>query len=128
MGIDPAPFWANLYLYHYESRFVTKRIREDKKRARKFTHASRFIDDQCNLNDSGEFGLSTHLIYPSELELKCEYSGIYATFLELYITIQNGIFVYNLFDKRDDFPFVVVRMEIYQHIFSMVQSCQNFFV
>ena len=23
MGIDPAPFWANLFLYHYESKFIT---------------------------------------------------------------------------------------------------------
>merc|ERR1711911_254094 len=24
MGIDPAPFWANLYLYYFESKFITK--------------------------------------------------------------------------------------------------------
>ena len=29
MGIDPAPFWANLFLYTYESEFITDLIRTD---------------------------------------------------------------------------------------------------
>ena len=49
-------------------------------------------------------------IYPSELELKCEHQGSHATFLDLYIQIVDGIFVYKLFDKRDEFPFSIVRM------------------
>ena len=110
MGIDPAPFWANLYLYKYESDFVTELMKSDKLRARKYLHATRFIDDQCNLNDLGEFGNSYHLIYPKDLQLKCEYQGNHATFLELDITITDGIFVYKLFDKRDGFPFNIIRM------------------
>ena len=26
MGIDPAPFWANLYLYTYEEDFITNLV------------------------------------------------------------------------------------------------------
>ena len=110
MGIDPAPFWANLYLYYYEAKYVTSLISTDKRKALKYKNATRFIDDECNLNDSGEFGHSYHLIYPSELQLKCEHSGLHATFLELDISVIDGIFVYKLFDKRDDFPFSIVRM------------------
>ena len=110
MGIDPAPFWANLYLYKYESDHVTKLIKSDKTRALKYRHATRFIDDECNLNDSGEFSRSFHLIYPSDLHLKCEHNGIHATFLELDISIVDGLFVYKLYDKRDDFPFHIIRM------------------
>ena len=51
-----------------------------------------------------------HLIYPSDLELKCEHSGTRATFLDLEIFIVDGIFVYKLFDKHNDFPFYIVRM------------------
>ena len=56
------------------------------------------------------------------MELKCEHQGNRATFLELEITIVNGIFVYKLFDKRDEFPFEIVRMpnlegNIPHHIF-----------
>ena len=49
-------------------------------------------------------------IYPSNLELKCEHEGTYATFLELDIKKVDDIFVYKLFDKRDGFAFFIVRM------------------
>ena len=110
MGIDPAPFWANLHLYSYECDFITSLISSDKARAMKYRFATRFIDDECNLNDGGEFGRSFHQIYPKELELKCEHSGTHATFLDLEITIVDGIFVFKLFDKRNEFPFFIVRM------------------
>ena len=110
MGIDPAPFWANLYLYFYEDKFIVRLITDDKKRARKFLHAERFIDDECNLNDCKEFSKSFPEIYPPELQLKCEHEGTHATFLDLDISIIDNIFVYKLFDKRDDFPFTIVRM------------------
>ena len=110
MGIDPAPFWANLHLYAYECKFMTSLMSTDKRKAMRFMYATRFIDDECNLNDGGEFGRSFHLIYPPELELKCEHQGTHATFLDLDINISNGIFVYKLFDKRDGFPFFIIRM------------------
>ena len=34
----------------------------------------------------------------------------HASFLNLDITIKEGLFVYKLFDKRDAFPFSIVRM------------------
>ena len=58
MGIDPAPFWANLYLYFYEDKFIDHLITNDKVRARKFLNAMRFIDDEFNLNDTSEFSRS----------------------------------------------------------------------
>ena len=75
-----------------------------------YRNASRFIDDECNLNDCGEFGRSFHLIYPSDLHLKCEHNGTHATFLELDISIVDGLFIYKLYDKLDDFPFHIIRM------------------
>ena len=39
-----------------------------------------------------------------------EHSGSHASFLNLDITIKEGLFVYKLFDKRDAFPFSIVRM------------------
>ena len=110
MGIDPAPFWANLFLYAYENSYVTHLITADKVKARHFHSTKRFIDDLCALNDGGEFGRVHKDIYPNELELKVEQSGVHATFLSLDITISEGIFIYKLFDKRDAFPFSIVRM------------------
>jgi len=122
MGIDPAPFWANLYLYHYENIFMMKLIRTDRYKGFKFKSTFRFIDDACAINDNDAFKTSHNEIYPPELELKCEHSGFHATFLELDITIVNNIFVYKLYDKRDAFPFFIVRMpdlsgNIPSHIF-----------
>jgi hypothetical protein len=36
MGIDPAPFWANLFLYTYELDYMNTLIKEDKCKARHF--------------------------------------------------------------------------------------------
>ena len=131
MGIDPAPFWANLYLHKYESDHITNLMRSDKRCALMYRNASRFIDDECNLNDCGEFGRSFHLIYPSDLHLKCEHNGTHATFLELDISIVDGLFIYKLYDKRDDFPFHIIRMpdkneNIPLHVFYGHKSCQHY--
>ena len=49
-------------------------------------------------------------IYPDELELKVEHDGDSGTFLNLDIWVEEGRFVYKLYDKRDAFPFSIVRM------------------
>tara|TARA_Y100000310_G_scaffold214692_1_gene215602 strand:+ start:346 stop:933 length:588 start_codon:yes stop_codon:yes gene_type:complete len=122
MGIDPAPHWANLYLYSYEEKHVSSLMKTDPISARKYKYSFRFIDDEGNLNDSSQFKSSHQIIYPPELQVKCEHDGQHATFLELDISIQDGLFIYKLFDKRDDFPFFIVRMpdlsgNIPDHIF-----------
>ena len=63
-----------------------------------------------NLNDNGEFGRSHQAIHPKELEVKCEHHGSEATLLDMHIAITDGLFVHKLFDKRDSFPFEIVRM------------------
>ena len=110
MGIDPAPFWANLYLYKFETRFMKGLRKSDNVTARKFHGCSRFIDDLVCLNDGNKFGESFRNIYPNDLELKCEHSGNHATFLDLDIKISGDEFIYKLYDKRDEFPFFVVHM------------------
>ena len=70
MGIDPAPFWANLFLYQYEQRYMTELIDRDKAAARHFHSTKRFIEDLCALNDGGLFERVFRDIYPEELELK----------------------------------------------------------
>ena len=89
---------------------MTDLISSDKVKARHFHSTKRFIDDLCALNDGGEFGKVHKDIYPNELELKVEHSGSHASFLNLDITIKEGLFVYKLFDKREAFPFSIVRM------------------
>ena len=42
MGIDPAPFWANLFLYTYENEYMSELISNDKVKARHF-HATNVL-------------------------------------------------------------------------------------
>ena len=63
------------------------------------------------MNDKDDFFNSYNKgIYSKELQLKVEHHGTHATFLDLDITVENNIFRYKLFDKRDAFPFFIVRM------------------
>ena len=72
MRIDPAPFWANFFLYTYENQYMSELISNDKVEACYF-HAI-FIDDLGTLNDGGIFNDVYKDIYPPELQLKVEHS------------------------------------------------------
>ena len=111
MGSDPAPFFANLFLYHYESKWLTELMKTDLQKARKFSNTFRFIDDLGAINDQGEFEIHFKEIYPPEMELKKENNGsLEASFLDLSISISSGVFNSKLYDKRDNFPFAIIRM------------------
>ena len=110
MGSDPAPYFANLFLYHYESHYVKTLQDKDLLRARKFCNTFRFIDDLLAVNDDGEFERCFKEIYPEELELKKEHGGESVSFLDLNISLNVNGFETGLYDKRDAFPFSIVRM------------------
>ena len=111
MGSDPAPFFANLFLYYYENKWLNKLRKTDLQKARKFTNTFRFIDDLGSINDGGEFGRRYSEIYPPEMELGKENEGtMHASFLDLELSIVDRKFNMKLFDKRDSFPFDIVRM------------------
>ena len=42
MRIDPAPLWANLFLYKYENEYISQLISNDKVKARHF-HATNVL-------------------------------------------------------------------------------------
>ena len=110
LRIDPASFWANLFLYTYENEYMSELILTDKGKACHFHATKRFIDDLGILYDGGVFNDVYKDIYPLELQLKVEHYGTHATFLNLYVTVTDGVFIYKLFDKGDVFPFFMVRM------------------
>ena len=111
MGSDPAPFMANLFLYFYENRYVLNLKKQNLMLARRFCNTFRYIDDLCAINDNGEFERTFKDIYPMELELKKENSDQFsATFLDLDIKIDSRTFHTHIYDKRDSFPFSIIRM------------------
>ena len=110
MGSDPAPFFANLFLFHYESRWVKINSRNNYAVTKKLFNVFRYIDDLLSLNDNGVFSNVWKEIYPPELMLNKENdSDLSASFLDLEITINNNQFEYKLFDKRRAFPFHIIR-------------------
>ena len=73
MRIDPAPFWSNLYLYNYESKYITNLIKTNKLRGRRFLSTFRLIDNIRALNDSCKSGMVFLEIYQKKPRIK---SGI----------------------------------------------------
>ena len=69
-----------------------------------------FIDDLFAINVDIELLISFKKIYPKELELRVEHQGNHVPFLDLDIKIDDCIFVYKLFDKREKFPFFIFRV------------------
>ena len=82
----------------------------------------------CAMNDNGTFSKSFNCIYPGELETKLEQSGEHTCFLDLVIKIEDGVFTYKLFDKRDKFPSTIfccsLYIQKYTEIFSRMLSQQ----
>ena len=95
MGTDPAPYIANLYLYHYEYEWMEKIEKTDNITARRcYSYTRRFIDDLCTLNNNED--------------IKKNRKKICATFLDLDIEIKNNRYVTKIFDKRDQFNFDII--------------------
>ena len=110
MGIDPAPFIANLFLHYYESSYMNSLVSSGKLNvARKLSRNFRYLDDLLGLNDIGCFEQVHSTIYPRELVLSCtDNVGIQANYLDLNISIENKYFRSKLYDKRNDFKFDVI--------------------
>ena len=111
MGSDPAPAFANLFLFHYESSWLLSIKKSNNILARKFGQVFRYIDDLLALNDGQSFEANYRDIYPPELQLNKENEGYSCTdFLDMHIEIQDKVFTTRLYDKRDHFGFDITRL------------------
>ena len=78
-----------------------------------FNDTSRYLDDIFNM-DNPYFDSMFSSIYPKELKLnKANASDTSAPFLDLDLSITNGIISSKIYDKRDDFNFNIVN---YPHL------------
>lgn len=84
MGISPAVYIANFFLFSYELEFITHIIKHNPNLLKHFEHTSRFLDDCISINNphfndlKQQSNLFPHNIYPSQsqgLILKREYSN-----------------------------------------------------
>ena len=114
MGSEPAPFFANFFRTRKKADWVKTQCKLGTINARKINNSFRFIDGLLSLNYCSTFEKHYKDIYLTELELNKEnISNSCASFLDLYIYIENGEFHTRLFDKRDNFGFDIVRMPFY---------------
>ena len=111
MGSDPAPFFANLFLFYYESSWLKDVKKSNNILARKFGNVFRYIDDLIALNDGLSFDSYHQEIYPAELELKKEnINNTECNFLDMHISIIENTINTTLYDKRNDFGFHITRL------------------
>ena len=109
MGTNCAPLIADLFLYSYEKTFMLK-LQKQKQHdlIQAFNKTSRYLDDILSI-DNQHFEKSIHSIYPSQLQLnKANTLSTKCSFLDLDISIINGIIETKIYDKRDDFGFEIV--------------------
>ena len=81
VGFDLASFWANLFLYFLESKYIKQLILNG------CFHTLMTFDDNMFLTPFQN-------IYPKELDLKVERRGNRASFLDLDIKVGDSVFVY----------------------------------
>ena len=75
-----------------------------------FNSTSRYLDDLLNI-DNPYFEQMVGRIVPTELQLnKANSSYTEAPFLDLNLSITNGIVSSKIYDKRDDFNFEIVNL------------------
>ena len=109
MGTNCAPLIADLFLYCFEKKFMLK-LQKQKRHGliQSFSNTSRYLDDILTI-DNPFFERFIPSIYPSELQLnKSNYAPTECSFLDLNISIINGIIETKIYDKRDDFCFEIV--------------------
>ena len=109
MGINCAPLVADLFLFCYERDCMLSLSDNNQTDIIKaFNSTSRYLDDLLNI-DNPYFEQMVGQIYPAELQLnKANSSDTEAPFLDLNLSITNGIVFTKIYEKRDDFNFEIV--------------------
>ena len=109
MGTNCAPLIADLFLYCYERDFMSN-LQKSKRfdLIDKFNDTSRYLDDIFTI-DNPTFAEHIPDIYPRELQLnKANTSDKETSFLDLNIKVIGNDIHTSVYDKRDDFWFIIV--------------------
>ena len=108
MDTNCAPLVADLLLFCYERDFMLSLSDNNQTDIiEAFNSTSRYLDDHDLLNiDNPYFEQTVGQIYPTELQLnKANSSDTEAPFLDVNLSITNGIVSSHNYDKPDDFNF-----------------------
>ena len=109
MGTTCAPLIADFFLFCYERdfmKFLSPENQIDINEA--FSSTSRYLDDLLNI-DNIYFEQMVNRIYLAELQSKkANSSDTEAPFLDLNLSISNGLVSTTIYDKRDDFVLILI--------------------
>ena len=103
MGTDPAPFWANIFLYSNKEQYMSLLIYSDKIKVKHIHLIRCFTEDFSTINDDGEFGRSFCDMYSKEL--KFEHQGDHVTFFEFGYNHKGGDLYISYLIKEINFLF-----------------------
>ena len=109
MGTNCAPLFTDLFLFCYERDFMLSLSDNNQTDIiEPFSSISRYLDDLLNIYNP-YFEQMVGQIYPTKLQLnKANSSDTEAPFLDLNLSIKNGIVSCKIYDKRYDFNFEIV--------------------
>ena len=108
MVTNCAPLVADLFLFCYERDFMLSQSDNNQNIIEPFNSTSRYLAGLFSI-DNAYFEHIVGQIYPTELQLnKAISSDTEAPFLDLNLSIANGIVSSKFYDKQDDFNFDIV--------------------
>ena len=93
VSINPHPYWINLFLYLFESKYVQQLISKGYPCSYKFHGRCRFMDGLCTINNDRVFSSSYKYLDTKQLELKLQHQEKDKTFLDLDISAED-IYLY----------------------------------
>ena len=109
MGTNCAPDVANLFLYHYEHKYIDHLTQTNETDiAQALANMFRYQDDMIVFNDHNYFEEHWREIYPEEMVLEKTSSNNRCTFLDLAIYLELNRLTYKSYDKRNDFNFDII--------------------
>jgi hypothetical protein len=125
MGTNCAPSAANLYLYGYESAFIDRLVLTDLEAAAGFHMTFRLIDDVLSV-DNPVFREHVRVpaedggLYPQALSLnETSIKACKVSFLGMMIVLSGRKLHIDVFDKRREFRFAVIR---YPNLASLIPT------
>ena len=109
MGTNCAPLVADLFFYCYERDFMDSLNHDNQADIiEAFNSTSRYLENLLNIDNAYLEGM-VNQIYPPELQLnKANISYTDSTFLDLHLSVANGLVSSEIYDKRVDFDFDII--------------------
>ena len=89
MGVDPAPYIADLTLWFFENKYLDELYKLDYFSAKRLNNTFRLMDDITSVNSDGVFAQHVSSIYPESLKLNKEnLDDLAANVLDLNIKVE----------------------------------------